>query len=110
MRTSAPRSCAVDLLVVTIEAPICLRRRPGYVARGTMLRVVRDACGLAGIGRVGSTYLGGLEALEEREERVGRAVTAGFRVRWRGAVERALFERHVGVDVLVGRVERLMAE
>src|ERR1019366_9716713 len=100
MRTSAPRSCPVDLLVVTIEAPICLRRRPGHVARGTMLRVVWDACRWAGIGRVGSTYLGDLEALEECEQRVGRPVAAGFRVRWRGAVERSLFESHVGVDVL----------
>jgi hypothetical protein len=56
MRASAARSCPVDLLVVTSEAPISLRRGPGYVARGTMLRCVRDVGRMVGIGIVGATY------------------------------------------------------
>ena len=62
---SAPRNCPAVLVVVTIEAAISLRRGPGYVARGTMLRCVRDVGGVVEIGASGATYSGGLEALEE---------------------------------------------
>lgn len=71
---------------------------------------VRSCGGWAEIGIVRATYFGGSEALEEREQRVGSSVAAGFGVGGGGAVEGAPFEFHVGVQVLVGGIERLMPE
>ena len=50
------------------------------------------------------------EALEEGEQRVGRPVAAGLGVRWCESIQGAPLEVHVGVDVLVGRLESLVAE
>ena len=88
---------------------ICrFRHIPGYVAQGTMSRA-------SGMSPGGGDRAVGLDIRWFRgsrgmQQRVGCAIASGFGVQRGGAVERALLERHVGVDVLVGRVERLVAE
>jgi hypothetical protein len=76
-----------------------------YVAPGLSIRACWRGSGLAA-----RHILGWSQALEEREQRVGWPVAARLGVRGGGAVERAPLEFHVGVDVFVGGVERLMAE
>jgi hypothetical protein len=57
-----------------------------------------------------SGWLCGSEVFEEREQRVGWAVAAWLGAWWGGAVDRALFEGEVGVQVDLRRLVAFVAE
>ena len=50
------------------------------------------------------------QSIQESEERVWRAVAAGFAVQWLGAGERAFFECEVGVEVHLRGFDLFMSE
>src|SRR5438093_11517209 len=75
-----------------------------YAALGFMPRRGRDRRRTTGWSRHKS------EAVEEGEQRVGGPVASRSGVWGRGASERALLEREVGVQVDLGRLETLVSE
>ena len=75
---------------------------PSSRGRGCRLSCC-DACW--GGERLGITWLSWSEVLEELQELVGRAVSAGPGSGWCGAIQRSLFEAQVAVEVAAGGAE-----
>jgi hypothetical protein len=81
-----------------------------YVALRNMLPSVECGRRCRGSGLPAQHSLGGLEALEEREQRGSWCQRPGLAIRLPNAMEHASLEFRAGLDVHVRRVERLVSE